>query len=262
MVTLILTEGTRDSIFLKILGELCGIVRIERNAKHIICRKIVDSLFIGYISLYGTTEDKLMIVPCGGIGTVKLILINILYSFHSGFKKPLLINYIYFEKDKDIPEIVYEKIEINNCKIYVIVDGDCVDNLDKELSILCQKLNIRYLRDKKRIPLEILSLDLFKLEFQHNNNTYALKLLCYRETLENIVLNILRDCNTENTEKFLQIVNEFLKANVKISNAVKGSLFLFGSSLNEQFNAIISEVRLCGKDSYVCKDLISIFHYE
>jgi len=123
-------------------------------------------------------------------------------------------------------------------------------------------LSIKYLKNEKRIPLEILSIDISDIEFQHNHNTYTLKLLCYRQTLEDIILNILNDCNTENTEKFLRIVNEFLKANAKLSNAIKGSLFLFGSSLNEQFNTIISEIKLCKKDNNICQDITRIFYYR
>jgi len=134
--------------------------------------------------------DKLMIVPCGGFGTIELVLSNILYSLHNKFKKPLLISYIYFENDT--PEIICEEFRINECKIYIVIDGDCIDNFDRKLSTLCQKLGIKYLKNEKRIPLEILSIDVFDLEFQHNDNMYTLRLLCYRQTLEDIVFKNTR----------------------------------------------------------------------
>lgn len=139
--------------------------------------------------MYNIT-DKLMIVPCGGFGTIELVLSNILYSLHNKFKKPLLISYIYFENDT--PEIICEEFRINECKIYIVIDGDCIDNFDRKLSTLCQKLGIKYLKNEKRIPLEILSINVFDLEFQHNDNMYTLRLLCYRQTLEDIVFKNTR----------------------------------------------------------------------
>ncbi len=243
------------------MEHLCGILKnVEVLGGHYIGGRIVDYICRGKIS--NKHDYDVWIIPCGGCGGVIDFLKHIIYSTINHGTKPIVIQYIPLGRSEVIKEL--QKFSVESVRqISVLIDYDCLDNLQHKIEDLCSRKSLRLVLTVKECKFDIIPIRKQYIDIIFSNFTLRINILSYYNTAEELILRLIKECEkystSEDLSKILQLINNFKSKGVTDTLAVKGSLFLLGGSLMDKFRGIREILKMCIDKSRLCSELERVF---